>query len=109
MTEVTKRTKNFGGRNKKATPMSFTLMGEEFDVRPRIIGVDLIEFAAAATSEDTSTSTAATLDFFRRVMTADEHKRFDDYIRDPDREVDVAELAEIVAWLVEQYTSRPTE
>lgn len=110
MTDSTaKRHRSFGGHKKKATPLSFELQGETFKCYPRMTGAALIDFAAAATSDDTSRSTAATLEFFEGVMKPEEHKRFDEFIRDPDKEIEIDELAEVVEWLVEEYTNRPTE
>ena len=104
-----KRHKSFGGHKKKAVPLSFDIEGEEFECYPRLTGVALIEFAEAATSDDTSRSTGATLEFFKDVMTEEEHERFYAFVSDPKREVEAEELAEIVEWLVEEYTSRPTK
>ena len=109
MTVADKRHKSFGGHKKKAIPLSFDLDGETFAVHSRLPGAALIDFASAATSEDVSKSTSATLEFFEGAMTDDEHARFNKFIRDPVREVEIEDLAEIVEWLIEEYTSRPTK
>lgn len=111
MTSDNKRHKSFGGRNRKSSePISFDIDGEEFHCHKTIPGASLIDFSAAATSDNSSEATRATLDFFKSAMSEEEHARFDEFIRDPEREVEIEDLAEIIEWLIEEYTNRrPTQ
>jgi hypothetical protein len=48
------------------------------------------------------------LDFFKKVMPPDEYERFEKLMDDPKRIVKMDVLSEIMSWLIEEYTDRPT-
>jgi hypothetical protein len=48
-------------------------------------------------------------DFFEIVLTPESYVLFDKLAKDPDIAITVESLSEIVSWLVEQYTNRPTQ
>ena len=47
--------------------------------------------------------------FFEFVLKPESLKRFNALVSDPERIVSVETLAEITAWLVEEYTNRPNQ
>jgi len=49
------------------------------------------------------------LDFFKKVMPPEEYERFEKLMEDPKRIVKMDVLSEIMSWLIEEYTDRPTE
>lgn len=48
-------------------------------------------------------------EFFSTVLSVESEKRFNTLLTDKEKIVSVDTLGEIVGWLVEQYTNRPTE
>lgn len=48
-------------------------------------------------------------DFFNKVLLDDSAVRFRALVEDPERIVQMETLGEIVSWLVEEYTNRPTQ
>jgi hypothetical protein len=47
--------------------------------------------------------------FFSTVLLDESYERFEALIQDPEKIVTVETLGEITAWLVEEYTGRPTQ
>ena len=105
------RFKDFGSpleENAKES-LSFKLYGEEFNCRPAIQGKVLLKFAAGSSSEDAADSTNAILGFFEVALLPESHKRFEKLIEDPDKIVSVETLGEIIGWILETYSNRPTQ
>lgn len=90
-------------------PVSFDLYGETFNCYKQIHGVTLLRFVKEASAEDGSRAVAALLGIFERVMPAEEYERFEALCNDPETVVPVDTLGEIVGWLVEVYSDRPTK
>lgn len=104
------RHKSFGSpRNEELEPITFDLYDEEFTARPEIQGVELLRFSHNVASDDQEVVTGALLDFFKTVLLSESYKRLEKLWVDPDRIVPIEVLSDIVAFLVEEYTSRPTE
>jgi len=89
-------------------PIKFKIYDEEFECNPHIQGKTILEFASMSES-DSSDAASAILDFFSKVMKSESHERFTALAEDPKRIVPVETLTEIIQWLVEEYTNRPTE
>jgi len=105
-----KRFKDFGGASDTpAAPLSFALYGETFDAVPKVQGKMLIELVKKADSEDSGAAAEMILSFFEDVLLPESYTRFDALITSPDKVVEVDTLAEIVGWLMEEYTNRPEE
>jgi hypothetical protein len=104
------RFKDFGGSdNANAEPISFKLWGQDFHCLPEIQGKVLLDMVADSSSEDVSKSSKIATQFFDTVLTDESRVRFDALIVDKEKIVTVETLGEIVGWLVEQYSNRPTE
>ena len=105
------RTKNFGSGTPKKNldPITFTLHDEDFTAVSQIQGALLIQLVKDSQSTDTSKAAAVILDFFDEVLEEESLVRFKALTHSKDRFVDMQTLAEIVAWLVEEYTNRPEE
>jgi hypothetical protein len=103
------RFKDFGApfNIETAEKLTFKLYGEDFHCFPEIQGKVLLEFSSLSDSENPSESSAAIVNFFKSVMDEESYGRFDDLATDPTRIVSVQTLAEIVEWLVGEYTNRP--
>lgn len=102
------RFKDFGaGGEVVQEPLSFKLYGEDFNCRPALQGKVLLDMAANAGSE--SGAGKVVNDFFSQALLPEDLERFNALINDPDKIVTVETLGEIVGWLVEEYSNRPTE
>ncbi|WJZ48522.1 tail assembly chaperone [Actinomycetia phage DSL-LC01] len=108
---MTKKFKDFGNLGaEQREPISFQLYGEEFNCRPALQGKMLLDLIAK-TSDTTDPAAGAKVigDFFKGVLLEESFERFDRLINDPDKIIDIEGFGTIVAWLVEQYTERPTQ
>lgn len=104
------RFKDFGsGLVEDAEPISFKLYGEEFHCVPQVQGKLLLDLVSDSSSEDPAKSSAVVTKFFGYVLTEESLERFDKLTLDKDKIVSVETLAEITAWLVEEYTNRPNQ
>ena len=106
------RFKDFGSgdQDKPAQPISFKLHGEEFSCKPKMQGKVLLDLVAKSSAQDNPGEAAAIINkFFELVLIADSYTRFEALVESDDKIVEVEQLSEIVAWLVEQYTDRPTQ
>lgn len=88
-------------------PMSFKMHGETFNCRPAVQGKLLLSLVAGA--DDPVKSADAMNKFFEMVLLEDDHKRFEALCADPDKIISVETIADIAAWLVSEYTNRPTQ
>jgi hypothetical protein len=109
-----KRHKSFEVVNlDEAEPLTFDLGGEEFNCYPEVQGKTILDVMRVASEGDEDTRGAlmavSVLDFFRKVMPPEEYERFDKLMEDPKRIVKMDVLSEIMSWLIEEYTDRPTQ
>lgn len=107
----------------KREPITFDIYDETFEAWPSLQGVVLLEFVAelnkfngpqdgedSETAADTGAAAAAVLlSFFDHALKPESLERFKALTHDPERVVEIDDLNEIVSWLMEEYTSRPTE
>jgi hypothetical protein len=108
------RFKDFGSKVvENLEPISFKIWDEEFSCVPQLQGKVLLDMVSSVNtdsdSSDASSQAKAINDFFSSVLTDESEKRFNALLTDKERIVSVDTLGEIVGWLVEQYTNRPTE
>ncbi len=89
-------------------PVSFELYEQKFNCYKQINGVALLRFVREANNEDGARATQALLDIFNRVMNDEEYGRFMELCNDPNTIVPVETLSDIIAFLIEVYTDRPT-
>ena len=89
--------------------LSFKLYDEEFSCRPAIQGKVLLQFASSSGSDNAADSTEAILGFFKIALLPESHERFERLIEDPDKIVSVETLGEIISWILETYSNRPTQ
>lgn len=107
---MTNRFKDFGsGGEVNTTPLSFKLHGEEFKCRASIQGKTLLSIIASADDDDGSGVARMINSFFEACLMPESYTEFETLLNDPDRIVTVETLGEITAWLVEEYSARPTQ
>lgn len=105
------RFKDFGSpaSAETAEPLKFKIYEEEFVCHPEIPGKILLEFIKNSDSDRVAVSASALTDFFEKVLVDESWERFDALTSDPKRVVSMTMLAEIVSWLLEEYSDRPTQ
>lgn len=107
---ATRKLKSFTSKKKDtAEPIAFELEGESFEAYAEVPGAVLLDFIGASDSDSTGKSAASILEYLKNSLNAENYKRFNKIIRDPEVLVDIETLAEIVSFLIEERTSRPTE
>lgn len=89
--------------------VGFDLYGQHFVCYKQINGIALLRFVKEANNEDGARATQALLDIFERVMNQTEYDKFIALCEDPDTIVPVDTLSEIIGFLIEVYTDRPTK
>jgi hypothetical protein len=96
----------------ESEPLSFEIGGEEFECYPEVQGKTLIDIMRVAAEGDEDTRgmlmAVSVLEFFKRVMPEDQYERFSALMDDRERIVSMETLSEIMAWLMEEYSERPT-
>lgn len=104
------RHKKFHGGTKisEFEPLTFELNGSEFTCNPAIPGAALLNFVKDADGDSGGDSAKALFNFLKAAMPVDEYKRLDEVLNAPDVIIDIELIGEIVSWLVEEFSSRPT-
>jgi len=108
---MTNRFKDFGsGMGSEARePLSFKLHEEEFNCVAQVQGKTMLSLITDASSSDPAKSAALINTFFKKVLVEESFERFNTLCEHPDKIVTVETLADITAWLVEEYSGRPEE
>lgn len=104
------RHKSFGGGKSASEfePLTFDIDGVSFTPRPALPGTALLEFIRDADDEEGNSAKALYV-FLERALVPDEYKRLREVLDSPDRVIDIADIGEIVSWLIEEYSARPTQ
>lgn len=89
-------------------PVTFDIDGVDFTAKNEIQGIVLLDFLEASDGEAVS-SVVAFKKFLKDSMEDEEYTRFDNFLRTHTRKIELEEIANVVAYLVEEYTSRPTQ
>lgn len=107
---VRKTVKSFTSSKEKVTaePIEFELEGETFSAYGQVPGAVLLDFIAASSQEDSSGTAGAILGYLKSSMDRENFSRFDKLTRNPDVIIELQVLADIVAYLIEERTNRPT-
>ena len=102
------RFKDFGsGGSVSYEPLSFKLYDEEFHCHPAVQGKVLLDMAANSSSDGAAGKVIN--DFFAQALLPESFDRFNALVNDTKKIVPVETLGEIVGWLVEEYSNRPTQ
>lgn len=104
------RFKDFGSpEDGKAENLTFRLFGEEFTCYPAMPAKTLLDFVKKSASDNSADSADAVNLFFEKVLLPESYERFDALAQDPERIVTMETLGEIVSWIMEEYSNRPTQ
>ena len=103
------RFKNFDAINaakaeEKKDPPSFKLSGVDFEcvVAPKATSVAKLSKAGEG-------DVTALIDYLRSLIVPAQRVEFDVVLDDDEKVVEIETLAELVTWLAEEYTGRPTK
>lgn len=109
--DVSAKFKDFGSPVAASSdePITFQLYGQMFRCRPAMQGAVLIQFIAESSADDPSASARAVLKFFDQAIVESDHEQWHSITESADTIVPMETLSEIMDWLVEKYSSRPTE
>lgn len=105
-----RKAKSFTSSKEKvvAEPITFELEGENFEAYGQVPGAVLLDFIAASSQEDSNGTAGAIIGYLKSSMNRENFKRFDKLTRDPEIVIELQVLADIVAYLIEERTDRPT-
>lgn len=107
---MTARFRDFGsGENLNQEPISFKLHGEDFHCLKNLQGNTLLNLVAKAGSGNAEDAAFTVKEIFSKALQPESYERFSKLIDDPEKVVTVETLGQITAWLVEQYSGRPTQ
>lgn len=107
---MTNRFKDFGSGDSEVTgPLSFKLHGETFECWPGLQGRVLLNLAANSSEEDGAAAARTMNEFFNSALKPESLERFNALLTDPEKIVNIETLGDITAWLVEEYSGRPTK
>lgn len=97
-----------GATSALAEPIVFKLHDQEFMCRPDIQGKTLLTLVGDAASNDAARQAGMIEKFFKTVLVPTSYENFDELTTSEDNIVTIETLGEIIGWIVEQYTNRPT-
>lgn len=109
-----RKMKSFSNSNKKkkGEPIPFEIEGsartEQFVANPSVPGAVLLELIGSSESDGAESAKSITT-YLKSSMSKAEFKKFDNFIKDPENEVELDTLVEVVSYLIEEQSSRPTE
>lgn len=105
-----RKAKSFTSSKEKVVvePITFELEGEDFEAYGQVPGAVLLDFIAASSQEDSNGTAGAIIGYLKSSMNRENFKRFDKLTRDPEIIIELQVLADIVAYLIEERTDRPT-
>jgi len=106
---MTTRFKDFGaGGDTNTAPLSFKLYEEEFYCKPSLQGKVLLDMVSNAKNAEAEDVSHTITNFFSKALVEESYQRFLTLLEHPDKIVTIESLGEITAWLVEEYSGRPT-
>lgn len=88
-------------------PVTFDLAGENFTAKADVQGIVLMDFLEASDAGGVS-SVVAFKSFLKEALDEAEYTRLNSFLRTSPKTISVENIAGVVAYLVEEYTSRPT-
>lgn len=85
-------------------------LARSFPCNSKIPGMVLVDFISEMDEDDPASMGSSLTSFFKASIQKDHYEAFLEYVRTPENEVDLEQLAEMAGWLAEQYTGgNPTE
>jgi hypothetical protein len=111
--EIEKRARhrNFGSalRVDEVEPLMFDMCDQTFHCRPAMTSRRLLRFVKQADGAQGGEAGDALYSFMDSALVPEDVQRWNDLLDSEDYIIDVAFIGEIISWLVEVYSSRPTK
>lgn len=102
--------KSFGSHVPKGiNPMELEINDQTFLVRGAMSGVQLLQLIKAMDGNGDSDSADTMLNFIERSIIEDDRERAMEYLANSEPPVPLTTLTDIITWLIEEYTGKPTE
>ena len=95
--------KSYATKGKKRDPFSFDINGEEFTCRSMVPAYVIMDMATALGNQGGLGALTAINDLVVSVLTEEDIDRFQETLRDPEQEVGIEDLAEILGDIAEFY------
>lgn len=114
VSKITQRHRSFSDSSEdasddiKSIPVTFELAGETFTAKAQVQGIVLMDFLEESDGGGVS-SLVAFKTFLKESMAEEEYTRLNSHLRTSDEYIDITKIAQVVGYLVEEYTSRPTK
>lgn len=103
------KSKTFGSFRPVGIPsMEMTIHGETFKVRGAMSGIQLLNMIKAMDGSSELDSADTMVDFIRRSILTEDRDRAMDFLENSEPPVPLTVLTEIITWLIEEYTAKPT-
>lgn len=93
---------------RKKQPVTFTLEGQEFECVEEAPAAALTDFLGDVAGDHVGRSAAALVSFITSVLIDEDVPRFLDLVHSKETIIPIETVGEIVTWLVEEYSGRPT-
>ena len=101
--------KSFGTYVPGGVPsLEMEINGEVFRVRGSMSGVRLLNMIKALDGDNDVDSAETMVDFIRNSVLIEDRERCMEFLENEDNPVALATLTEIIRWLIEEYTAKPT-
>lgn len=89
-------------------PIHFKLFGVKWECADDVNGKRLLDNAALLDSDSVASQRDGVIAVFEDTVVDDQIEELLDRLNDPKTRIQLSVLVEIVSWLVDQYTERPT-
>lgn len=90
-------------------PIEFDLAGEHFQAYGEVPGAVLLDFISNSSGEVPAETAKAIMNYLKSSLDAENYKKFQVVTRDPQKKIKIETLSEIVGYLIEERSARPTE
>lgn len=104
------RHKDFGPalRVAEMEPLSFELCDHTFHCFPAMTSRKLLNYARKADGADGSSAGETVYGFMEAAILPDQREEWNALLDDDEYVIDISLISDVVSWLVEQYSGRPT-
>ncbi len=111
---ATRKVKSFatpveGDDTQVAEPIVFELAGKQLEAYGEVSGAVLLDFISNSGGDVPAETAKAIMSYLKDSMDAENYKQFQAITRDPKKIIKIETLSEIVGYLIEERSSRPTE
>jgi hypothetical protein len=104
------KSKSFGSYRPVGTePIDMNIYDQTFKVRGDMSGIQLLHMIKALDGDSELDSAETMISFIERAVLTADRERCMEYLENSEPAVPLTMLTEIISWLIEEYTAKPTE